>query len=71
MGALTANKKLLGYAIIVGFAFLTFIFFHQFGNFKYKIGHWNIRHFEEYKTKLTEDDNDEVSEAAGDIAGVA
>ena len=45
LGALmAANKKLLGYAIMVGFAFLTFIFFHQFGNFKYKIGYYNIRH---------------------------
>ncbi|WP_379019234.1 hypothetical protein [Parapedobacter deserti] len=34
---LAANKTLLGYVIIAGLAFLTFIFFHQFGDFKYRI----------------------------------
>ena len=71
LGALmAANKKLLGYIIIIGFAFLTFIFFHQFGDFKYKIGYWNIRHNNHKEEELSEDENDEISKTGGSIVGV-
>ena len=36
---LAANKKLLGYVIISGLAYLTFIFFHQFGTYGNRLDH--------------------------------
>ena len=71
LGALmAANKKLLGYIIIIGFAFLTFIFFHQFGNFKYRISYYYTRNNHNKKAELQEQENDEISETASSIAGI-
>jgi hypothetical protein len=46
---LAANKTLLGYTIIAGIGFLTFIFFHQFGEQKYRIARHRIRTEEKRK----------------------
>jgi len=71
LGALlAANKKLLGYIIIIGFAFLAFILFHQFGYLKYRIAYYNVRNNPLKNTETSENENDEISEAAGSIAGI-
>lgn len=49
---LAANKTLLGYVIIAGMGFLTFIFFHQFGQQKYRFARYKMRM--EEKQKQTE-----------------
>ena len=66
LGALlAANKKLLGYIIIIGFAFLTFILFHQFGDFKYKIGYYYSRNHHHKEENSLEDEK-----TGGSIVGV-
>ena len=71
LGALmAANKKLLGYIIIIGFAFLSFILFHQFGYLKYRIAYYNVRNNPIKNTESSESEHDEIAEAAGSIAGV-
>ncbi len=45
-----ANKVLLGY-VIAGLALLTFIFFHQFGDFKYRIVRYRMRKSDSQKRK--------------------
>ena len=67
---LAANKKLLGYIIITGFAFLTFIFFHQFGSYKYRIAYYYARTHSPQKAELPENKADEISETVGNIAGI-
>ncbi|MFT4204737.1 MAG: hypothetical protein QM610_12600 [Chitinophagaceae bacterium] len=72
---LAANKKLLGYVIIAGLGFLTFIFFHQFGNYQNRIDHnrellrqWRNRSHKK-KGEPNEEDMKEFSESAGGISG--
>jgi hypothetical protein len=42
-GVLAANKTLLGYIIIAGLAFMTFIMFHHFGKLKYKVVSYHVK----------------------------
>ena len=54
---LAANKTLLGYTIITGLGFLTFILFHPFGQQKYKIAEYRLYKSEkmkEFKNFVTE-----------------
>lgn len=72
---LAANKKLLGYIIVIGLAFLAIIFFHQFGNFKYRIAHYNVRKTKyKYGGKPSKaairDEKENLEESIGDIAGI-
>ncbi|MFT4154002.1 MFS transporter [Parafilimonas sp.] len=71
---LAANKKLLGYVIIAGLAFLAFIFFHQFGNYQDRIDHnrelwaqWKNRKKKQVVQQGTE--ANALSEGIGGIAG--
>ncbi len=73
---LAANKKLIGYVLIVGFAFLTFIFFHQFGAYRSRLDHnrqlWNQWKNRKGKTKgrLSNEEKEDLQEDIGEIAGV-
>lgn len=72
---LAANKKLLGYVIIAGFAYLTFIFFHQFGTYRNRLEHNRMLRDERKRRKRGESDKfskeekDALSEDVGGIAG--
>ncbi|PRD47737.1 efflux MFS transporter permease [Sphingobacterium haloxyli] len=66
---LAANKTLLGYVIIAGLAFLTFIFFHQFGNFKYRIARYRIRK-SEWESRRDGKVDATTSAGAEDVAGI-
>ncbi len=46
---LAANKTLLGYTIIAGLGFLTFIIFHPFGQQKYRIAEYRLHKSEKLK----------------------
>ena len=48
---LAANKTLLGYTIIAGLGFLIFIFFHQFGQQKYRIAGYRLAKSKRLKTQ--------------------
>ena len=68
---LAANKKLVGYVIIAGLAFLTFIFFHQFGTYQNRLDHnrmlWNGRKGK--NGNWSEKDKEDMSGDIGEIAG--
>lgn len=67
---LAANKKLTGYVIIAGLAFLTFIFFHQFGTYQNRLDHNKaLRDRSNGRNRSKKDDEDELSESIGGIAG--
>lgn len=66
---LAANKKLLGYVIIAGFAFLTFIFFHQFGTFRNRLDHNRVLRNQRKNKGLSKKEKGDMSEGIGEIAG--
>lgn len=68
---LAANKKLVGYVIIAGFGFLALIFFHQFGHFKYRIAHYNVRKSRKERPREPVQAEDPLSGSIGSIAGSA
>lgn len=65
---LAANKKLLGYVIIAGLAFMTFVFFHQFGDFKYRIARYRMNKWA-WEKRRYEGKIPEIT-GAEDVAGV-
>ena len=65
---LAANKTLLGYIIIAGLALLTFIFFHRFGTFKYRIVRYNMSKSNKQHLKNTQIEK-ELGNEVEDVAG--
>ncbi|MFT3902775.1 MAG: hypothetical protein QM727_06355 [Niabella sp.] len=68
---LVANKKLLGYVIIAGFAFLTFIFFHQFGTYRNRLDHNRAlrNRLKRKKGKLSKAEKEDLAEHISEIVG--
>lgn len=65
---MAANKTVLGYIILAGFAILTYIMIHQFGSMKYKIAQYRVK--KSFDKRLTDRNPEkDVQTNAESIAG--